>query len=143
MARDNRQWPQTISWASGASGSRNADGSLLLTSEQLQWLDFRHLLSELDHDHANRGDGCLTTFSGYTEWTSSSPAVISLGWDWLLEPGATVLRSIGAPRTNLVLCGPDGAAMPAAAGMLLLQRAIDQLPWQAAVLQHIGRRYRA
>jgi len=63
------------------------DGYVRLTLEAFLVTSLVHLVSGLDEDSPliSQEGGSLARISGYTEWVSATPPIITLGWDWWLD----------------------------------------------------------
>ena len=117
------------------------DGYVRLTLEQFQAIVLRHLWSGLDpEDPASLHEGAiLTRITGYTEWVSETVPAITLGWDWQLQElsGQARYLRMGSPRSNIMLVEALRNDLGAVKTSKLLQVAIDETAWQAAVHSHI------
>uniref|UniRef100_E6PKQ9 DUF4902 domain-containing protein n=1 Tax=mine drainage metagenome TaxID=410659 RepID=E6PKQ9_9ZZZZ len=121
------------------------DGLVRLTLESLRANPFIHLLSGLDEPVASplQEGASLDQISGYTEWVSTTPPVITLGWDWWLDVSATpiIYIRIGSPRSNVMLMDAQHRDLGRRKTDAALGTLISTLSWQAAVAKHIGSRY--
>lgn len=117
------------------------DGYVRLTLEQFQAIVLRHMWSGLDpEDPASLHEGAIQTrITGYTEWVSETVPAITLGWDWQLQElsGRARYLRMGSPRSNIMLVEALRNDLGAVKTSKLLQVAIDETAWQAAVHSHI------
>ena len=93
---------------------------------------------------ASRASGAsLSTIEGYTEWVGGSAPVISLGWDWFLDPMRLPPMQVreNSLRTNVMLLDNDGVEMGPLKTAVLLEALLDGFGWQDIVLEEIGSRY--
>jgi hypothetical protein len=89
------------------------DGYVRLRLENLNTLSFSHLFSQNDSDflQALRAQTIPASAAGFSEWTSNTNPVISLGWGWFIHNQSN--RMLLAPdgvRSNVMLvdaCGYD------------------------------------
>ena len=121
------------------------DGSVALTLDVLLSTRLVHLVSGLDEEeHFDiRRDGKPTTISGYTEWVSLSSPVISLGWDWHVDPlrGPPWCVRSAPPRSNIRLLDERNREVEWTRSQLALSGVIDALPWQECTQAAIAARY--
>jgi len=121
------------------------DGYARLTHDTFLSTALQHLLSGLDEDApAPMQEGAsFAPISGYTEWVSTTTPAITLGWDWQLAlvNGRSLYVRLGAPRSNVMLVDANLIDLGAAKTALLLELAIDALPWQDEVRRSIAVRY--
>ncbi len=119
----------------------SADGYVRLTLEQFQAIVLRHLWSGLDpEDPASLHEGAIQTrITGYTEWVSETVPAITLGWDWQLQELSDRARYLrmGSPKSNIMLVEARRNDLGAVKTSKMLQVAIDETAWQAAVHSHI------
>ena len=75
------------------------DGYVRLRLEDLSAVSFFHLFSESDSDFLQelRTLTIPASAAGFSEWTSNTNPVISLGWGWFIHN-----------QSNQVLLAPDG-----------------------------------
>ena len=121
------------------------DGYVRLTLETFLVTPLVHLVSGLDEDspiHSQEG-GSLARISGYTEWDSATPPIITLGWDWWLDvsQGQTVYVRLSAPRSNVMLVDAMQRDLGPAKTSVLLEAAIDAFAWRDEAHKHIATRY--
>jgi hypothetical protein len=122
------------------------DGLIRLTVETLRTIPFTHLLSGLD-EHDGSPPICeaasLDSISGYTEWVSTTSPVITLGWDWWLDPSAVppVYTPIGEPRSNVMIVDAQHRDLGRRRSDAALAMLISTWSWQVTVEQHIRSRY--
>ena len=121
------------------------DGYLRMTVEIFRSLPLVHLLSGLDEDgldsHQSRVDTC--GISGYTEWTSSTPPVVTIGWDWRLDVSHGSPRYVlaGFPRSNLMFMDAERRDLGPVRTVILLKAAVDAMCWQEETANAISARY--
>jgi hypothetical protein len=118
-----------------------ADGTLRLPLEQLRTLHLQHFLSGLDPDSPPAGEGAwLTSITGFTEWVSAAPPLVTVGWDWQMHGDASRarLRRVGPPRSNLLLESHTLEPVDMDMQDHLLQRLIDALDWENESLRHLS-----
>ncbi|WP_226467709.1 DUF4902 domain-containing protein [Luteimonas panaciterrae] len=123
------------------------NGIVRLKLAALLDLPLVHLLSGLDEDLHEQEQGLhgatRATISGYTEWVTRSVPVITLGWDWKLDTlrGSPDLVRVGEPRSNVMLVDVRGSDLGFDKTSVLIESAIDSLPWQQVVMKTIDARY--
>lgn len=121
------------------------DYYIRLPLETLSAIQFVHFLSGLDeHTPFSSHEGAsFAHISGYTEWLSTGIPTITLGWDWelgLLE-GRSLYVRLDAPRSNIMLVDAMQRDLGATNTTLVLEAAIDALPWREEVHRHLVTRY--
>ncbi|MES2407627.1 MAG: DUF4902 domain-containing protein [Pseudomonadota bacterium] len=121
------------------------DGYIRLTLETLLATPFVHFLSGLDDEKtiSPQEGACYTHISGYTEWLSTTPPTLTLGWDWGLDvsQGQPLYVRLGAPRSNIMLVDTMQHDLGPTKTSVLLETAIDALAWQEEVHHHLVTRY--
>ncbi|MHB1441079.1 MAG: DUF4902 domain-containing protein, partial [Cuniculiplasma sp.] len=71
------------------------DGYIRITQEEMVDTPLIHLISDLDQEEEDKDHSLgatRTCISGYTEWVSDQPPVITVGWDWRLDSESGDLR---------------------------------------------------
>ncbi|AKJ26807.1 DUF4902 domain-containing protein [Caldimonas brevitalea] len=121
--------------------SQPDDGYLRLTWAIVMSTRFTHLFSGLDIDLQARprcGEA-MPSIMGYTEWVSCEAPMVSLGWDWQVDPGSG-LPMLLAPgvRSNLMLVDERRSDLGPALTMQLLNERLNALDWQLTVAQAVG-----
>lgn len=122
------------------------DGYVRMPAAMARTLRFAHVLSGLDDDcpeHCMEG-GCIQSISGYTEWLTDTDPVITVGWDWRLDPTGTTPGYVrhGSPRTNLMARDDQMAKdLGDLRTEALLAALIDRLDWQSTVRRYLSIRY--
>ena len=104
-----------------------------------------HLVSGLDEEERVdiKRDGQQTTISGYTEWVSTCEPIISLGWDWHLDPlrGAPWFVRSSPPRSNIRLLDDSMREVEWRRSQLALEGVVDAMSWQECTQAAIASRY--
>jgi hypothetical protein len=104
-----------------------------------------HLVSGLDEEDRVdiARDGQQTTISGYTEWVSTVEPIISLGWDWHLDPlrGAPWCVRSSPPRSNIRLLDELAREVEWRRSQVALAGVVDALSWQDFTQAAITARY--
>lgn len=121
------------------------DGYVRLELAKLLNTPLEHLLSGLDEEPpiSQKEGASAAVISGYTEWISSTKPAITLGWDWYLDAteGSPRCIRVGSPRSNVMLLDTEKKDLGAIQTDLLLESAIDAIPWQQKTFQAICTRY--
>ncbi len=122
------------------------DGYVKLRLRNFRGIRMEHFVSGLEEETTGepRLEGAsLSTIEGYTEWVSGSTPVISLGWDWFLDPMRVPPMQVreSSLRTNVMLLDNDGMEMGPLKTAVLLEALLDGFGWQDIVLEEIGTRY--
>ncbi len=118
------------------------DGLVRLSYEQLQMLDFKHIISGLDNINSVQMAQKKQQYSGYTEWLFENLCAITLGWDWhwVWRDGCMRCQVKGFPRSNIQLQEDGFDVSPKRNDQLLLQL-IDNMLWQPTTNVAILKRY--
>ena len=120
-------------------------GCVDLRLDTLLSIPLVHFVSGLDEEQPAdmKRDGRLTTISGFTEWVSTSAPVISLGWDWHLDPmrGAPWCVRSSPPRSNVRLLDEGMQEVEWRRSQLALGGVVDALSWQERTQAAIASRY--
>lgn len=97
---------------------------------------WRHASTTIDIPDAAAG----VLLQGGTVWTTRGiGGVIAAGWEWIeWQPGIVVLKDPVGIVSNLCLGTQD--AESDRLRLLALSQLVHDLPWQAAVLEQLGRR---
>lgn len=85
-------------------------------------------------EHVNlSGSGCIY---GFTEWGRNDYSVISIGWDWVYQPGLENRRVVicGHPFSNVLIVGANRFRSDESE---VLKVFIDGLDWKPRVLSTI------
>jgi len=121
------------------------EGCVELRLDSLLATPLVHLVSGLDEEDGVdlKHDGKQTTISGYTEWVSTSEPIISLGWDWHLDPlrGAPWCVRSSPPRSNIRLLDESMREVEWRKSQLALEGVVDALSWQEGTQAAIASRY--
>jgi hypothetical protein len=128
----------------GAHGmNEHSDGYLRLTLDEVLSVQFAHLMSGLDDDGAREPCGTPTTISGYTEWIGHADPPLTVGWDWVIDPGhgCPRWRRVGAPRTNVLLVDTQSHDYEWTRSLAVLGTVVDALPWEDEASSSISSRY--
>lgn len=122
----------------------SSDGYIRLTRQQLDEITLTHLTTGLDEDGPDlaTAGAAPTAIAGYTEWLSS-PAGITIGWDWKMDvvDRKVVLRRVDTPRSNVLLLDDDGNDLTPAASQQGLAAFVDRIDWQAEAIACLNSRY--
>ena len=126
----------------------DADGYVRLRLDEFGAVQMIHLVSGLMDDGeevALANSDTSSSIDGYTEWVSASTPVISLGWDWKLDPleATTPLVRLESPRSNVMLIDRSGYDIGPLNTAVLLETVVDDIHWQSAVFSAIAQRYAA
>jgi hypothetical protein len=120
-------------------------GCVELPLDALLAIPLVHLVSGLDEEeHVDiKHDGKQTTISGYTEWVSTFEPIISLGWDWHLDPlrGAPWFVRSSPPRSNIRLLDERRREVEWHRSQVALAGVVDALSWQESTQAAIASRY--
>ncbi len=121
------------------------DGYVRLDCNALQEIELIHLVSGLDDDPGTVlqcGSG-VSAISGFTEWISTTPPVLSIGWDWVIgsHNGHVQYMMVGKPRSNIMLINAQFQDLGVEATEDLLIARLDRLLWQEATNAAITSRY--
>ncbi|WP_220718642.1 DUF4902 domain-containing protein [Agarivorans litoreus] len=121
----------------------SSDGLVRLSIEQLNVLDFSHIISGLDRISSEEFNSDQAIFSGYTEWLFENVCAITLGWDWHWQWTIDRMQCQvkGLPRSNILL-QEDGFDVSPRRNDELLLEAINAMSWQATTAGAIKKRYR-
>ena len=120
------------------------DGYVRLTLDEVLSVQFAHLVSGLDEDcEATVPCGAPTTISGYTEWVGKTDPPLTVGWDWVIDPGRDKAhwRRVGLPRTNVLLVDRSSSDFDWYMSLQVLSTVVDALPWQDQAKSAIEMRY--
>jgi hypothetical protein len=121
------------------------EGCVELPLDALLATPLVHLVSGLDEDERVdiKRDGKQTTISGYTEWVSASAPVISIGWDWHLDPlrGAPWFVRSSPPRSNIRLLDERNREVEWRRSQTAIAGFVDALSWQEGTQAAIASRY--
>jgi hypothetical protein len=121
------------------------DGCVDLRLDALLSIPLVHLVSGLDEEERFdiKRDGKQTTISGYTEWVSTCEPIISLGWDWHLDPllGAPWCVRSSLPRSNIRLIDERNREVEWRRSQTALAGVVDALSWQEPTQAAIASRY--
>lgn len=131
-----------LSSASRRALAISGDGFIRLQAHELVKLAWRHLYSEIDqHTECLASEGAIAaTLTGFTEWAAGDTAPLaSLSWDWQLSgcDGETLCLRVGETRCNLMLITVEGKDIGFDATCDFLAQVIDELAWQAVVLDAV------
>ncbi len=119
-------------------------GLIRLSLAQLRNLPLCHLVTGLDEGSPGREQcGNAWALSGYTEWITQGDNPVTLGWDWLAEPGNGALRwsRVGAPFSNLMLVDSAQRDYGWSRNLAALSSYVDRLAWHQVVGQALSARY--
>ena len=120
------------------------DGYMRLTLDEVLSVQFEHLVSGLDEDgEVAVPCGAPTTISGYTEWVGQTDPPLTVGWDWVVEPGRgnAQWRRVGLPRTNVLLVDCSSGDFDWHISLEVLGTVVDTLAWQDQTKSAIEMRY--
>ena len=121
------------------------DGYLRMTFPTFENTPLVHLMSGLDEDHhcSDQSQANACGISGYTEWTSSTTPIVSIGWDWRLEvsQGRPRYVLVGFPRSNLMFLDAERRDLGPIRTAGLLKAAVDSICWQKKTEKAISARY--
>ena len=120
-------------------------GSVRLSLDALLSIPLVHFASGLDEEERVdlTRDGKQTVISGYTEWVSTTQPIVSLGWDWQLDPllGAPWIARSSPPRTNIQLLDDQMREVEWRRAQIALAGVVDALSWQEPTQAAIASRY--
>lgn len=141
----DRTDPEPAAAIRAAIISLSDDSYVRLSYQMLLETPLVHLISGMDEEGADAGwCGCgVPPIGGYTEWTSRTTPVLSVGWDWQLGAARGEVRCVrlNAPRSNVMLIDAQGRDLGAARTATLLASVVDGRAWQPEVLASITTRY--
>jgi Domain of unknown function (DUF4902) len=107
-------------------------GYVRLPKAALRSVELRHLFSEIDLSIAIPGYLDLPgadLITGITEWGGTwTGASISVGWDWGVVRGVTVVVNPAEIRTNLLIVEQGEPESPVLTRIHLLEK-IESVPW--------------
>jgi hypothetical protein len=118
-------------------------GLIRLSLAQCRRLHLEHLTSGLDEDaHGIRVCGSRTTFTGYTEWVSTTHPCVTLGWAWRVDAWWGRLRCVrvGAPFGNLLIVDRSGCDYTWRRNLAALAGLVDALAWCESASAAVSRR---
>jgi Domain of unknown function (DUF4902) len=120
-------------------------GCVNLRLDTLLSIPLVHFVSGLDEEQRVdiKRDGEQTTISGYTEWVSTTPPIISLGWDWRLDTLRATPWCVrtSPPRSNIRLLDENMREVEWRRAQLALGGVVDALSWQERTQSAIASRY--
>lgn len=121
------------------------DSYVRLTWETLLTSPLVHLLSGLDEDKPIflQEGASLAHVTGYTEWISTAPPTMTIGWDWGLDvsEGQPRYKRLSTPRSNIMFVDAIQHDLGPAKTAVLLEAAVDAIAWQEVVEKYIVTRY--
>lgn len=104
-----------------------------------------HLVSGVDVEDCQKLGTCgkATSLSGYTEWVSIQEPIISIGWDWCIQPTSSGLlwSRVGFPSSNVILIEDAGRDAGWKRSRDILATVVDALPWREQLPQVLATRY--
>ncbi len=117
-------------------------GLIHLTYQELTLIKFNHLLSGVDTELISPEDDCgrPTELSGFTEWTSETEPIITIGWDWSVKykDGFMYLERVGQPRSNLMLVDDHKIMFQWIDNLDHLSRFVDSFLWSKTVQESVS-----
>jgi|SRR5947207_2330294 len=122
-----------------ASNSLCPDGYIRTSLTVLASRDFKHVMSARDEDVLTELLECCVPVSlaGWTEWVSTTEPVVSLSWDWCVEPNSQRLLRIEDVRSNLMLVDRRGYDVGMSRTARIVGMWLAVFDWQAIVREAV------
>ncbi|MFL6647058.1 MAG: DUF4902 domain-containing protein [Sulfurifustis sp.] len=121
-----------------------ADGFIRLSLDEIFSIRLHHLMSRIDEEDVRPSAcGSVTTITGYTEWVSTTPPTVTLGWDWSIEWRRSEMSCVrvGMPRSNVMLIDNRHHDYGWRANLVVLAAIVDAIAWDQFTARAIAAQY--